>query len=334
MSSYPPSGWPPPPDPPGQNRPPEQGGGQPQGYPQPPRYPTYPQAGGQNSPPGGWYGPPANTQFGPPPTQRQPRRRRRGFWGGIVAFLAAAVAYGKYALLLLLKLKFLGTLITALISFGVYAVFFGPWFAVGLVLMILVHEMGHVVEIRRQGMRATAPLFIPFMGAAIFQRQNATDALHQAEIGIAGPIAGTIGATAAWIAFAITGNSVFLLWAFLGFFINLINLIPIGMLDGGWILAVASKWFQVVGLVMLAALTYFIGVSPILLIILLFSIPSIIARFRNDQSAYYQSVPIGARLGMGLAWLVLVGYLGFATLGVHQVLAQIAGTAGGSSFNW
>ena len=209
--------------------------------------------------------------------------------------------------------------------------FFGPWFAVGLVLMIFVHEMGHVIEIRRQGMRATAPLFIPFMGAAIFQRQNATDALHQAEIGIAGPIAGTIGATVAWIAFAVTKNPVFLLWAYLGFFINLINLIPLGMLDGGWILAVASKWFQIVGLVMLAALTYFIGVSPILLVILVFSIPSIIARFRNDRLAYYQSVPVGARLAMGVAWLVLIGYLGFATLGAHQVLQ---GIAGGSTFNW
>jgi Zn-dependent protease len=286
-------------------------------------------------PPAGWYGPPASGQFGPPPGTQQPRKgRRRGFWGGILAFLAAIAAYGKYAILLLLKLKFLGTLLTALISFGVYAVFFGPGFAVGLILMLLVHEMGHVIEIRRQGMRATAPLFIPFMGAAIFQRQNATDALHQAEIGIAGPIAGTIGATAAWIAFAVTKNPVFLLWAYLGFFINLINLIPMGMLDGGWILAVASKWFQIVGLVMLAALTYFIGVSPILIIILLFSIPSIIARFRNDGLAYYQSVPLGARLAMGVAWLALVGYLGFATIGAHQVLAGIAGITGGSSFNW
>src|SRR5438105_4755554 len=159
------------------------------------------------------------------PASKPSGQRRGGFMGGLLAILAALWAYGKYALLFVTKFGVLKTLITLFISFGAYAIFFGPQFAAGLVVMILVHEMGHVIEIRRQGMQASAPLFIPFFGAAIFQRQHPTDALKQAQIGIAGPIAGTIGATAAFVLYGSTHNPILLLWAYVGFFINLFNLI-------------------------------------------------------------------------------------------------------------
>ncbi|MGH7919527.1 MAG: hypothetical protein ACREQM_06245, partial [Candidatus Dormibacteraceae bacterium] len=94
--------------------------------------------------------------------------RRVRWGGGIGGALLAIVAWGKYALLLGLKIPALLTLGSMALSFAAYAVFYGPWFAVGFVVMIFCHEMGHVVEIRRQGMRASAPLFIPFFGAAIF----------------------------------------------------------------------------------------------------------------------------------------------------------------------
>ena len=132
-------------------------------------------------------------------------RATGGVGAGLLAALAAAWAYGKYALLFLLKFKGFATLLSLLVSFGGYAVFWGPWFAGALVVMILIHEMGHVLEIRRQGMQATAPIFIPFFGAAIFQRQHATDALHQAQIGIAGPVAGTLASIAALVLFSVTG---------------------------------------------------------------------------------------------------------------------------------
>jgi len=191
--------------------------------------------------------------------------------------------------------------------------------------MILVHEMGHVIEIRRQGMQASAPLFIPFFGAAIFQRQHATDALHQAQIGIAGPIAGTVGATAAFVLYTTMHQPELLLWAYLGFFINLINLIPLGMLDGGWILAAVSKWFQVVGVVAILAGVFVIGLSPIFLFIGLLGLPTILERFRNDRSEYYQSVPMAARWAIGVSWLVLVAYLGFAMAQSHELLLPLVG---------
>jgi Zn-dependent protease len=258
--------------------------------------------------------------------QAPTNRGNRGVMGGLVAALAAAFAYGKYALLLLFKIPAAATLLSLVVSFGGYALFYGPWFAVALVTMILVHEMGHVVEIRRQGMHATAPIFIPFMGAAIFQRSHPTDALKQAQIGIAGPIAGTIGATAALAIFGSTHNEIFLLAAWIGFYINLFNLIPIWQLDGAWILGPVSPWFQVgaLAVVGLGALFLHFFISPLLIIFALLGVPSLMARFRNANSPYYTSVPMSGRWTMGIAWLALVLYLGVASLQANSLLATFA----------
>src|ERR1700730_7645061 len=113
-----------------------------------------------------------------------PTSGNRGLLGGLGAALVAAFGFLKYGLLIAFKIPAVGTLLSLVVSFGGYALFYGPWFAVALVTMIFVHEMGHVVEIRRQGMAASAPIFIPFLGAAIFQRSHPTDALKQAQVGI------------------------------------------------------------------------------------------------------------------------------------------------------
>ena len=247
--------------------------------------------------------------------------RNRGLLGGLGALLVAALAYGKYAFLILVKVPFLLTAGTALVSVVAYSFFGGPWFAVGLVLMIFVHEMGHVVEIRRQGMAATAPIFIPFLGAAIFQRSHAQSPMRQAQIGIAGPIAGTIGATVAFVLYGQTHWLVLLLWAYYGFLINLFNMIPFGMLDGGWILAPASKWVQVAGLAVLAY-GWVVGfISPLVIIILVFGLPMVWQRFSNKAlDAYLTSGPARPRIAMGLAWLGLVGYLSFFFFQTEQML--------------
>jgi Zn-dependent protease len=239
-------------------------------------------------------------------------RRNGGLLGGLAALLIGAFAYGKYALLLIFKIPALATLGSALLSVVAYSFWGGPWFAVGLVLMIFVHEMGHVVEIRRQGMAATAPIFIPFFGAAIFQRSHAQSPMRQAQIGIAGPIAGTIGATAALVLYGSTHWTVLLGWAYLGFLINLFNMIPFGMLDGGWILAPVSKWIQVAGLAVLGYLFLTGLISPLVLIIVVLGIPVVIQRFRDKaHDAYLTSEPASQRYLMGAAWLGLVAYLAF-----------------------
>jgi len=282
--------------------------------------------------------PPQGGQYIPPPPMYQPgadippdsphhyspapsRRTSGGIGAGLLAALAAAWAYGKYVLLFLFKFKAFGTLISLLISFGGYALFWGPWFAGALIVMIFVHEMGHVVEIRRQGMQATAPIFIPFLGAAIFQRSHPTDALKQAQIGIAGPIAGTIGATAAFFLYLSTHGEVFLLAALIGFYINLFNLIPVWQLDGAWVLAPVSKWFQLAGYVLIAVgVLAFHFVSPLIIIIALLGIPTLVQRFRESSNPYYTSVPIRGRIAMGAAWLALVIYLGVMSLQADALL--------------
>jgi Zn-dependent protease len=282
----------------------------PPGY-RPPHYEPPPYAPGADIPPESPY-----HRSGVPG-----RRNRSGLMGWLTSAGVAVFGVLKYGLILL-KIPAFATFATLLVSFGAYAVFYGPWFALGLVVMILLHEMGHVIEIRRQGMKATAPLFIPFMGAAIFQRSHPRDALKQAEIGIAGPIAGTIAATAAFVLYGSTQQPLFLLWAYLGFWINLFNMLPIGFLDGGWIMAAVSKWFQVVGMGLLALAVVFFHfvVSPFLIVIVLLMIPTVIARFRYDGLPYYQSVPVPARLAMGVAWLGLSGYLAFASLQANNLL--------------
>src|SRR5712692_1204174 len=288
--------------------------------------PYPPPSGGQVPPPPPIY--PVTSDI--PPTSPYhysptPTRKRNGILGGLAAAAAAAFAYGKWVLLLIFKIPAAGTLISLVVSFGGYALFYGPWFAIALVTMIFVHEMGHVLEIRRQGMKATAPIFIPFMGAAIFQRSHPTDALKQAEIGIAGPIAGTIGATAAFALYGATHNDVLLLAALIGFYINLFNLIPVWQLDGAWILAPVSKWFQVAGygIIAVGALFFHFFVSPLLIIIALLGIPSLLERFRSANNPYYTTVPVRARWAMGAAWLALVVYLGAASLQASTLLSTL-----------
>jgi Zn-dependent protease len=291
----------------------------------PPTYYSPPPSTPQGAPPSSPYsappGPSSPYSAPPSPTYGPPQQRRRGVIGWLTALGLFIFGYAKYAFLLIKGVPALLTVSTLFISFGVYALYAGPAFAAALVGMILVHEMGHVVEIRRQGLKATAPVFIPFLGAAIFQRSHPQDALRQAQIGIAGPIAGTIGATICYVLFGYTGWSVFALAATLGFFINLFNLIPVGMLDGGWILAPVSKWFQVVGLVLMVGMVLVFGLSPILFIIVLFSLPTIFARFRMADSSYFTSVPPLGRWAMGAAWLLLVLYLGFALVASQEQLA-------------
>jgi Zn-dependent protease len=278
----------------------------------PPPPPSYPVT--SDIPPSSPY------HYSPAPT----RRNRTGFLGGLAALLIAIWSKFGLVLALIVKVPALATLGTALLSVAAYSLWGGPWFAVGLVLMIFVHEMGHVFEIRRQGMHATAPIFIPFLGAAIFQRSHAQSPLRQAQIGIAGPIAGTIGATVAFVLYNSTHWNVLLIWAYFGFLINLFNLIPFGMLDGGWILAPVSKWIQVAGLAVLGGLFLANLVSPIVIIIVILGVPVVWQRFRNPAlDAQLTAGPAGPRYAMGAAWLALVAFVAFGFFQTDSMLHAI-----------
>ena len=200
----------------------------------------------------------------------EPSRARRllgpVFVAGLVVLKFGAKLKG--LLLLLPKLKVLTTSASMLVSVAAYAVIWGWRFAVGFVALLFVHEMGHVVQMRREGVKVSGMLFIPFLGAAVGARSMGGNALAEARIGLAGPILGTL-ATAALIPLAEAQDSDFLrALAFTGFFLNLFNLAPVVPLDGGRAMAAMAPWMWFAGFA--AMLGFFVLFpNPILVLILL-----------------------------------------------------------------
>ena len=137
------------------------------------------------------------------------------------------------AKLLLLGFTKAGTLLSMFASLGLYASLWGWKFAVGLILMIYVHEIGHVAALRSLGIAATAPMFIPGLGAFVRLKQYPASPREDAQVGLAGPIWGLGAALAAWLIGTLTGSAMWLGMARVGAWLNLFNLIPFGPLDGG-----------------------------------------------------------------------------------------------------
>ncbi len=163
------------------------------------------------------------------PSASPPERRRSGVLSRvIVPFIIAGGVLLKVAG----SLKFAGIFL----SVGGYALLFGWRFGIGFVLLILVHELGHYVEARRQGLSPALPVFIPFLGAYVALRGQPFDPWRNALVSIAGPIAGGIAALACLLYGEATGSDLMLALAYAGFFLNLINLLPVGFLDGGHVL--------------------------------------------------------------------------------------------------
>lgn len=159
----------------------------------------------------------------------EPQGRRAGIWSRVIVPFAVA---GAVLLKIAGTLKFAGIFL----SVGGYALLFGWQFGVGFVLLILVHELGHYVEARRQGLSPSLPVFVPFLGAYVALKGQPFDPWRNALVSIAGPVAGGLAALACLGYGEATGSDLVLALAYAGFFLNLINLVPIGFLDGGHIL--------------------------------------------------------------------------------------------------
>jgi Zn-dependent protease len=122
------------------------------------------------------------------------------------------------------------------IAVGGYALLWGWPFAVGFVLLILVHELGHYLEARRQGLHPSLPVFIPFLGAYVAIRDAHIGPWRHGLISLAGPVAGGLGAAVVWVAGDVYDSDLLRALAYTGFLLNLFNLIPLGFLDGGHLL--------------------------------------------------------------------------------------------------
>jgi Zn-dependent protease len=180
---------------------------------------------------------------------------------------------GAVALLALGKLKFLllglskaSTLFSMLAFFGVYWTQFGWPLAAGLVVSIYIHEMGHVAALHRVGVAASAPLFIPGLGALVRLRQHIEDASVNAMVGLAGPLWGLAAAVTAWGVYQATGVPVWGAIAHLGAYLNLFNLIPVWQLDGARGMDALNRW-QRAALVLVIAVTFALTREKLLVII-------------------------------------------------------------------
>jgi Zn-dependent protease len=147
-------------------------------------------------------------------------QERRGLLDRLVGLAVLAGGFAKFS--------------AFFVSFAVYSLWFKSWqFGLGFVLLILVHELGHVVEARRQGVPVTLPTFIPFFGAFVTVRQGGIAPWRSALISLAGPFVGGLGAAVVWAAGSAQNTTWLVVLANIGFLLNAFNLLPIGFLDGG-----------------------------------------------------------------------------------------------------
>lgn len=256
------------------------------------------------------------------PIQPGSGRSRETFWkrlgsGGLgLALLASKF---KALLLILPKLKILTTSGSMLVSIAAYSLIWGWPFAAAFVALLFLHEIGHVIQLRREGVEASAPMFIPFLGAVISAKSMGDDAAAEARVGLAGPILGSIATLiplGIWLA---TGNEFWQALAFVGFFLNLFNLLPVLPLDGGRAMAALSPWVWIAGFAALVVLTI-IFPSPILLLILVFGGFESWRRFKernSPEAKAYHRVPVRTRVLVAVVYLGLAAALGYGVSATH-----------------
>jgi Zn-dependent protease len=189
--------------------------------------------------------------------------------GAALAAVVAFAAKAKSLLILIPKLKLLTTFGSAVVSIGAYALIWGLPFAAGFVALLFLHELGHVIQLRREGVKASAPMFIPFLGAVISAKSMGRDAAAEARVGLAGPILGSLASVVPLVLWLATGSDFWRALAYIGFFLNLFNLLPVLPLDGGRAMAALTPWMWLVGFAALIALAFYFP-NPILLLVIVF----------------------------------------------------------------
>ncbi|HEX6160498.1 MAG TPA: site-2 protease family protein [Thermoanaerobaculia bacterium] len=261
-----------------------------------------------------------------PPTT--PRRTLPRILSGLLLLLGLTIvklkgvillAFEKVRVLLVNPFEGFGTMQYAVaggsfvVTIVAYATQYRLAVVIGFVVITLIHEIGHAVAIRAKGLRAGFMVFIPFIGGAVTLKDQPRSVFDDAVIGLAGPFAGTIASLVALQIYKWTSDPVWLVIAFLGFALNLINLIPLGMLDGGRISAAITKWMWLLGG---AAVVYKLIDQPnpltiIIAILAAFQVYASILREREDKTFY--EVTGGQRAAIAVAYFSLVLFLGHQT---------------------
>jgi Zn-dependent protease len=250
--------------------------------------------------------------------EEEPKRGWRKKLAAPIAALVALLAKLKALLLLLPNIKLFTTAGTMAVSVAAYSLIWGWTFALGFVILLFVHEMGHVIQLRREGIKASTPMFIPFLGAVITAKSLGKDAAAEARVGLAGPVLGGLGSAVCLVFWQLTGNTFWEALAFVGFLLNLFNLLPVTPLDGGRAMAAMAPAMWFVGLGMMVAFLFLTHFSnPIVLIFILIGAMDTSRRWKQrrnggeEQQAYYRVRPwtriMVAGVYLGLVALFVVG---------------------------
>lgn len=195
-----------------------------------------------------------------------------------------------------------GTVVTMAVMAWAYAASYGWQFAVGLVGLIFIHEMGHYIAARESGVEVTAPVFIPFLGAFIGMKEKPANAEIEGKIAIAGPLAGTLGTLLAAVGWLMTGDELLKGLIYINLIITLFNLIPFGFLDGGRIASAISGKYWLAGLFIFGALAL-TSRNPVLMVLLISGSISAWKNRKKDRDAdLYYDIDTASRSILSLAY--------------------------------
>ena len=235
--------------------------------------------------------------------------------------------FAKLKFIVLPLLKFLPVILKSggsmIFMIWIYATIWGWKWGVGFVVLLLLHECGHLLAAKHFGLKVSAPMFIPFMGAFIALKEAPRNAWIEAGVGIGGPILGSAAALVCHLIGLSLHAPLFIGLAWTAYFLNLFNLTPVGMLDGGRIATALSPWLWLVGIVLLGWIAW-THPNFIIWLVLIISLPRVFSLFRKrteEEQRFYEVTP-AQRWTMAAMYFGLIAALVF---GMHVALAQLQG---------
>jgi len=245
----------------------------------------------------------------------KPQSEWRKMFGPLIAVGVLILKFfAKLKFFILPALKFLPVILksggTMFLMIGIYAALYGWKWAVGFVVLLLIHECGHLIVAKSFGLKVSAPMFIPFMGAFIALKEAPRDAWMESCVGIGGPILGSLGALGCHALGLHLDSPLLISLGYTAYFLNLFNLTPLGQLDGGRIATALSPWLWLPGL----AIMIWFGwqyKSPIILLVLIMSVPRLLSLFRKrtpEEERFYE-VTAFQRARMASMYFGLIGLL-------------------------
>lgn len=199
-----------------------------------------------------------------------------------------------------------------------YTYLYGWKYAVGIVLLLFIHEMGHLTASRQLGIDTSLPMFIPFVGAIIQMKEEPKDAKTESIVGIAGPLYGALAAFACLFIGNLFHSALLHALAYFGFLLTVFNLIPAHPLDGGRIVTAISLKLWVVGIPVMAFFSLYFF-NPIGILICILAIKKAWEVWKDRDNPYYDT-DSGFRFKMGVSYFVLFTLSAYYTYHLHEVL--------------